>query len=154
MWERLRRFSALPKSARMVFLRAAVLLPWVAARLKVSGFQATKNALLRRTVKQFPPDDSRNFHESVELTAKMVRAASRHGVGSPSCLEESLVLLHMLAKQGISAQLRIGVKRNQPKFEAHAWVECGGIALNESDALHDHFTPFETEFPNLPPEKS
>ncbi len=154
MWERLRRFSALPKPARIMFLRAAVLLPWVAVRLKVNGFQATKDALLQRTVKQSSSHDSNNFYESIEMTAKMVRAAARHGIGSPSCLEESLVLLHMLAKQGISAQLRIGVKRNQPKFEAHAWVECRGIALNESDALHDHYTPFEMGFSNLPPEKS
>lgn len=154
MWERLRRFSALPWPARRQFLRAAVLLPWVAIRLKVSGFQATRDALLRGVAKQPLPDESRNCRDRVEMIARMVRAAAHHGVGSPSCLEESLVLLHALAKQGIPAQLRIGVKRDQPKFEAHAWVECEGVALNESDALHDHCTPFEIEFSNLPPDRS
>lgn len=146
MWERLRRFRALPKPAQIIFLRAAVLLPWVAVRLRISGFQATKKALLRGA--QFPPTPSKASHERMAMAARMVRAAARHGVSSPSCLEESLVLLHALAAQGIAAQLRIGVKRNQPKFEAHAWVECGGVALNESDALHDHYAPFDVEFSN------
>ncbi|MBS1842021.1 MAG: lasso peptide biosynthesis B2 protein, partial [Acidobacteria bacterium] len=77
--------------------------------------------------------------ERVALTARMVRAAARHGLGNPSCLEESLVLAYLLRRQGIEAQLRIGVKKNIPKFEAHAWVECDGVALNETEALHDHY---------------
>ncbi len=153
MWERFRRFRALPKPAQKLFLRAAVLLPWIAVRLKVSGFQATKNALLRGAAEKFLSNESRTSSEKIAMTARMVRAAAHHGIGSPSCLEESLVLLHALAKEGIPAQLRIGVKRHHPKFEAHAWVECGGIALNESDALHDHYTPFDMEFSNLPPEQ-
>lgn len=154
MWERLRRFKALPVPARNAFLRAAVLLPWVAVRLRLTGFQATKDALLRRAREQHLPDRSNEAKEQAATAARMVRAAARHGFGRPSCLEESLVLLHVLSRQGIAAQLRIGVKRNQPKFEAHAWVECGGVALNESEALHDHYAPFEAEFTNAPAERS
>lgn len=153
MWERLRRFRALPGPAQNIFLRATVLLPWVALRLKVSGFRATKNALLRRRAEQSLSDKPDQTSERALVAAAMVRAAARHGLGSPSCLEESLVLLHVLSRDGIRAQLRIGVKRHQPKFEAHAWVECGGIALNESEALHDHYAPFEAEFTNPPAER-
>lgn len=84
----------------------------------------------------------------------MVRAAARHGLGNPSCLEESLVLAYLLRGQGIEAQLRIGVKKNTPKFEAHAWVECAGAALNEAESLHDHYAPFEAEFTSMPPAQS
>ncbi len=153
MWERLRQFRKLPATARRIFLRAAALLPWVALRLKLQGFQATKNSL------QSPPRNasgtsSSENAECAALTARMVRAAARHGIGNPSCLEESLVLLHLLSKQGIAAQLRIGVKKNIPKFEAHAWVECGGVALNESESLHDHYAPFEAELSASPPAQS
>ena len=92
--------------------------------------------------------------EQVALTARVVRAAARHGLGNPSCLEESLVLVYLLRRQGIDSQLRIGVKKNIPKFEAHAWVECGGVALNEVVALHDHYAPFEAEFTAIPPAQS
>ena len=129
-------------------------MPWVAWKLKRLGFQATRKSLL-----QGPPKESNSLNEvesveRAELTARMVRAAARHGVGNPSCLEESLVLLHLLAQQGIAAQLRIGVKRNVAKFEAHAWVECAGVALNESEALHDHYAQFEAEFSAPPRAKS
>jgi hypothetical protein len=44
------------------------------------------------------------------------------------CLVRSLVLTSLLARRGIASSLVIGVKA-EPTFEAHAWVECGGIAL-------------------------
>lgn len=146
MWERLRRFKNLPTPARGLFLRAAVLLPWVALRLKMQGFQATKNSLLGLTEELPTSLDANEIAERTRLTARMVRAAARHGVGKPSCLEESLVLMHLLRTQGIASQMRIGVKKNVTKFEAHAWVECDGVALNESEALHDHYASFEAEF--------
>ena len=64
------------------------------------------------------------------------------------------MLLHLLARRGIAAHLRIGVKKNVAQFEAHAWVECGGVALNESEALHDHYAQFEAEFSAPPRAKS
>jgi hypothetical protein len=44
------------------------------------------------------------------------------------CLVRSLVLTRLLASRGIRSSLVIGV-RSEPEFEAHAWVECAGIAL-------------------------
>jgi Transglutaminase-like superfamily len=153
MWERLRRFSNLPAPARGLFLRAAVLLPWVALRLKLHGFRATNNSL-QNPSETFPSPGTLQSAQRVHWTARMVRAAARHGLGNPSCLEESLVLAHLLRRQGIASQLRIGVKKNIPKFEAHAWVEWGSVALNESDALHDHYARFEAEFSANPPAQS
>jgi hypothetical protein len=133
-----------------MFLRAVVLLPWVAWKLKRAGFQAARRSLLQGPAKESNPLSETELMRRAALTARMVRAASRHGMGSPSCLEESLVLVHLLQRQGIAAQLRIGVEKNTPKFEAHAWVECCGAALNEIDALHDHYAPFEAEFSQPP----
>lgn len=153
MWERLRRFRKLPAPAREIFLRAAALLPWVALRLRLQGFQTTKNSL-QVSARNISPTNVSENSERAALAARMVRAAARYGIGNPSCLEESLVLLHLLSAQGIPAQLRIGVKKNIPKFEAHAWVECGGVPLNESESLHDHYAPFEAELPATPPAQS
>ncbi len=153
MWERLRRFKSLPAPARALFLRAAVLLPWVSLRLRLRGFQAT-NQSLQNSIREVRSSESGSTAELAALTARMVRAAAHHGLGSPSCLEESLVLVYLLRVQGIDSQLRIGVKKNIPKFEAHAWVECGGVALNEVAALHDHYAPFEAEFTTIPPAQS
>lgn len=145
MWERLRRFRKLPAPARTIFLRAAALLPWVALRLRLQGFQVTKKCLQGANTNKLE-NNSDGAAAQAQLTTRMVRAAARHGIGNPSCLEESLVLLHLLNAQGIAAHLRIGVKKDTPQFEAHAWIEFDGKPLNESEALHDHYAPFEAEF--------
>jgi Transglutaminase-like superfamily len=44
------------------------------------------------------------------------------------CLLRSLVLVDMLSRRGIEASFVLGV-RNEGDFEAHAWVEKGGVAL-------------------------
>lgn len=44
------------------------------------------------------------------------------------CLVRSLVLTSLLARRGIGSTLVIGVKA-EPRFEAHAWVECAGVPL-------------------------
>src|SRR5262249_8960455 len=83
--------------------------------------------------------------EEIATTVRMVRAASRHGFVRASCLEESLTLWWLLAKQGISSNLRIGVRKEAHAFEAHAWVEGGGMALNEPEGRHVHYAAFEPE---------
>lgn len=45
--------------------------------------------------------------------------------GDTRCLRRSLVLMQLLAKRGISAQLVIGT-RTSPDFLAHAWIEHDG----------------------------
>jgi Transglutaminase-like superfamily len=45
--------------------------------------------------------------------------------GDTRCLRRSLVLMQLLERRGISAQLVIGA-RSGPDFLAHAWVECDG----------------------------
>ena len=76
----------------------------------------------------------------------MVRAAARYGFVRATCLEESLTLWHLLRKQGHGAKLRIGVRKRAQKFEAHAWVEHDGTALNQAEQMHRHYAAFESEF--------
>ena len=62
---------------------------------------------------------------------RLGRAVSRTLVLLPTdsrCLVRSLVLTELLARRGISSSLVIGVRR-EPKFEAHAWVECDGAPV-------------------------
>jgi len=81
-----------------------------------------------------------------KIIARMVLAAARHSVFSTSCLERSLALWWLLARQGVTSQLRIGVRRASEKFEAHAWVERDGAAIGEPDGMHLHYAPFAKEF--------
>ena len=153
MWERFRRFSALGRPARSLFLRAIVLLPLVALSLRWRGFRATQAALQRFLANDNQQTDAALVSKVVPVTARMVNAADRHGLVHPSCLAKSLTLWWLLGRQGISSCLRIGIRKKEEKFEAHAWVERDGTALNEPDEHHHHYAAFDAAFSSLPPEK-
>ena len=150
MWEQFRRFSALDPSAQNVFLRALVLLPLVTLSLRWRGFRATQASLslLLSTARSESIADI-GSNDAV-VAARMVNAADRHGLVHPSCLAKSLTLWWLLARQGIPAQLRIGIRKEAEKFEAHAWVEYGGAALNELDEPHRHYAAFDAALSSLP----
>ena len=151
MWEQLRRFNALEREARGIFLRAAVLLPLISLSLRVRGFRKTQASLKRHL--SSPENSSRTFAPgSAELTVRMVRAAVRHSLGHPTCLDESLALWWLLGRQSIRSELKVGVRKEGEKFEAHAWVERDGMALNEPESTHQHFAAFDAALASLPPE--
>jgi|ERR1700722_12581481 len=152
MWETLRRFKALEPKARGLFLRAAVLLPFISLSLRLRGFQATQTSLQKRLpgpVTKLSDQLSEGPTDGPALTARMVRSAAQRAWGSPACLEQSLALWWLLGRQGIASSVRIGTRKNAEKFEAHAWVERDGVALNEPEEAHKHYAAFGEEFPML-----
>jgi hypothetical protein len=153
MWERLRRFNALGRPAQILFVRGALLLPLVSLSLKLRGFRATQLSLERFLTAVPTRQNSFPQNEQAALAIRMVHAAVRHSIGKPSCLEESLVLWWLLARQGFVTELRIGIRKDQGKFEAHAWVERDGAALNQPDGQHQHYAAFDAAFPSRPPRR-
>lgn len=79
----------------------------------------------------------------------MVRAAAYRSIGSATCLEKSLALWFLLGRQGILSSVRIGARKSGQAFEAHAWVECDGVAVNEAEEPHQHYAAFDEAFPVL-----
>jgi hypothetical protein len=137
----------------MLFLRSVILLPLISLSLKWRGFSATRAVLDHRFEKATPFPNSPTKEDCAEMTVRMVHAAARHSVFRPSCLEESLVLWYLLGRQGIASQLRIGIRKEDGKFGAHAWVERNGEALNQPDAHHRHYAAFDASFSTQPTEK-
>jgi hypothetical protein len=154
MWERLRRFSALERPAQKLFLRALVLLPVVTLSLRWRGFRDTQAALQRFLPNPNQEPDTTLVSKAAALTAHMVNAADRHGLVHPSCLAKSMALWWLLGRQGIPSHLRIGIRKEKEEFEAHAWVERDGNALNEPDDHHHHYSAFDAALSALPPEES
>lgn len=150
MWERFRRFRDLDHLARENFLRALVVLPLVALSLRWRGFRATQASL--RLLTQDSTQRPTNANNVAMMSARMVNAADSHGVVHPSCLAKSLTLWWLLARQGIASNLRIGIRKHNEKFEAHAWVEHQGTALNEHQEHHQHYAAFDAAFSSFPVE--
>lgn len=79
---------------------------------------------LRTEAPVVPADDPATVYEALRLGRAVVRTLGLLP-GDTRCLRRSLVLMQLLAKRGIAAQLVIGA-RSHPDFLAHAWIECGG----------------------------
>lgn len=127
-----------------------LLLPLISCSLRLRRFQKTKAHLEPDASPSSPQvSDPEQVANAVQKTCRMVRAAARYGFVRPTCLADSLALWHLLQKQGISANLRIGVRKSSHHFEAHAWVEHNGVALNQADEVHRHYAPFDRELSQL-----
>ncbi len=155
MWKAFQRYRALDPQARNLFWRAFFLLPWSAISLRLRGFNKTRAALQ----KHLPPVPAPQMEnppaaQVVQTTCRMVKAGAHYGIARPTCLGESLTLWYLLQKQGVPAALRIGVRKVSEKFEAHAWVECAGAALNQQEEPHQHYAAFDSGFSDLPIKKS
>jgi len=88
-----------------------------------------------------PPADPARLPEARRLALAVVRAA-RFGVFRPQCLVRSVALSQMLADRRISGALvRIGVRRKNGEFSAHAWVELAGETLGDADDHVGSFVP-------------
>lgn len=141
---RLARFLALAPAERAVLVRAMVLLPMIAARLRLRGFDAVRRASRRQPVPApGVPDPS--------ATARLVDIATRHGLLRGNCLTRSLTLKYLLDRQGVPSELRIGARRTSHGLEAHAWVEHKGRPLNDSADVAQRFPPFPGLHSALPP---
>jgi hypothetical protein len=121
-------------------------LPLITISLRWRGFRKTK-ALLEYFIPLAYGSQNPEAQARAALTAQMVRAAANHGIGNPTCLEVSLALWWLLARQGIASDLRVGIRKDGEKFEAHAWIECGGASLTENH----HFAAFDATLASLPP---
>jgi hypothetical protein len=150
-WRRARQLSW---PERWLLVQALVLLPLTAAGVRCLG--------LRRWQSLLVPDSSHGDEacpgpvaeasaRQALVTARLVGIAGRRGLWQGNCLQRSLVLWCLLVRQGIPAQLRIGVRIEEGRLAAHAWVACGGVVLNDREDALERFVPFER--PILPPQE-
>ncbi|MGB7496137.1 MAG: lasso peptide biosynthesis B2 protein [Candidatus Acidiferrum sp.] len=141
----------LDAEARKLFWRAAIVLPLISLSLRSRGFKQTKKTLENR-LRVAPPQRMLQGRptQTVERTCRMLRAGAHYGLVQPTCLAESLALWYLLRKQGLSADLRIGVRKESQKFQAHAWVEFEGAALNQREEQHRHYAAFDSGSSDVP----
>ena len=136
------------------------MLPVSAVSLRTVGFQRWQSALARLTGSPSHPllsnsQTGLNAHpgeasalpleinqQRARQIARLVRAAANHGLYHANCLEQSLVLWYLLKRNGLESQIRFGARKEEDQLQAHAWVECGGIALNEDHGVDQRYAPF------------
>ena len=145
--DKLRRFQRLSAHEQWLLVQGVVLLPVVSVALRLGGFRRCQAALSRlaRGKKSTGSSVSGASIERARDVVRIVQAATRHGLCRATCLEQSLVLWWLLLRRGIPADLRMGVRKAERGVEAHAWVELGGVVLNDTDDVHQRYAPFDRD---------
>ncbi len=76
------------------------------------------------------------------LAGRIERAACLRVYRVP-CLPRALLLRRWLLARGLPAALRIGARREGPRFRAHAWVELAGATLDPDPRVGERFPPLQ-----------
>ena len=138
-----RSFWRLDGNSRGLLLQAFLLLPIVTLSLKLWGVKYTQAALVRLLPSAEISLQNSDRFSRITNTTRMVQLAAKYCQPWANCLKKSLVLWGLLRHQGIDSELRIGIRREVEKFEAHAWVEYQGFVLNDTRDVRDRFATFE-----------
>jgi len=151
-----RRFRSLSPHSRGLVLEAAAALTATWIGLRAVGYSRWRRALdwlVRGTVKRASAGDPVALGSALAV-ARFEQSAARHLFLRTNCLEQSLVLCWLLQKRGIPSVLRIGARKDEGRFEAHAWVEVEGAVLNDALEQHRHFAPFDRSVMSMETETS
>lgn len=124
---------------RGAVLAASLMLPLAGLALHLLG--------ARRALRLFAGDlrcEGRSAPRAAEQVARAVERAGReYSLYPADCLVRSLVLAWLLRRRGIAAEFRLGARTLTGRFEAHAWVEHGGVPLGEDADVARIFDAFE-----------
>lgn len=78
--------------------------------------------------------------ETLRSVGWAITRAAGYGVFRPQCLVRSLAIQRMLRRRGVTGStIRIGVRLRDGEFNAHAWVEIGGLVIGDSRTHVDSF---------------
>ena len=126
-----------------LLLQAFLLLPLIGIALRFGGMRRLQTLLARRVPSPAAANlNSESLIERARMTAWIVSAASGHGLYRAHCLPQSLTLWWLLQRQDIASDLRIGVRKPDGRFQAHAWVEVDGHTLDQAVQGQEPFKPF------------
>ena len=137
-----RSYRRMDRGDRRLALETAAALLATRMGLRLAGLARWRALMVRQTPIK-PGVQASTAVEVGRQAAAIQEAVSRHLLWQPSCLEKSLVLWWQLGRRGIAADLRIGARKEDGRFEAHAWVEMNNVVLNDSGETHTHYERFD-----------
>jgi len=129
-------FRALPAVEQRILMQALLVLPFTHLGLRLIGVQWWY-ALLRYGA-SFRARSVASLAQ-IELTMARAIGASLH---PGNCLSRSLTLWWLLQRQGIAAEIQIGVRTGEQRFQAHAWVEVQGTPCGKVSDVRQYYTAF------------
>jgi Transglutaminase-like superfamily len=141
-------FWSLPQAERSVARSAAAGLARTWFGLRAFGFSRWQRMLERR-ISQHKTMSPCAPAVSANRIAQLLEAAAHSLFLPTNCLERSLALWSLLQRRGFPVELRLGARKQAGTFEAHAWVELNGVALNNPADEQRGFAPFDGAIPAM-----
>src|SRR6185436_9202898 len=109
----LRRFAALPRAEKAVFIRALTMIPLIDAELRLRGWRrchARLAAGAKRSAASAP-----TARVAPQRVAWLVERAARNVPWLATCLRRSLVLWALLERSGTPTAIRLGARRSEER---------------------------------------
>lgn len=122
------------------------MLPLTALALRLIGLRRLQSLLNHFSVpngNNGPAIQAGDSLRESQRIARIVNAAARHGPYRANCLSRSLVASCLLRRRAIACDLRIGVRKEDGRFEAHAWIEHNGAVVNDGIDVRQRFVSFD-----------
>lgn len=135
------RWRQLDGRQRRQFMVALWQLPLIRLSLRLFGFKRSRRFWVIEGARraQHPVAHSERLAEA-QRTAEAIALAARRDWVRANCLPQALLLIRMLGKLGIDAELHLGVRKSETAgIEAHAWVTLDGAELGSGAMGHQPF---------------
>lgn len=133
----LHRWRVTSPADRLLFLRASVQLLWIRLVLLRRFRQPAVLGVCEPAATSSPvtPEDLAR----ARCYARWLDVAAHRQLTRASCLARSLALHQWLRQEGLPSCLRIGVLKDGDTLRAHAWVELGGLIVNDRQSVAERF---------------
>lgn len=131
-------YGRLPSAVKLRLI-SEILVTYVQMRRRMSRSDLRDLVRLARAdAPTSPPgvDGSADRHRVALRLGRVVNRTLRVLPTDARCLVQSLVLVRLLSVRGITNQIVIGA-HSAPEFEAHAWVEHGGLPVLPTQGFAD-----------------
>ena len=135
---RLVQFHDLSAVQKRMLLAAWLWLPFFWLGLRVLGLARFQARLLKAPVRSTVYLALPN----IKALGETVNIAARHSPFPVTCLSRSLLLDWLLRRRNVARKLRIGVRMTEGILDAHAWVECEDVPVNDRSDVNAQFVSF------------
>lgn len=133
------RWMSLSWGERWLLLGLILGLPVIAAMIRVLGVFRTRRWLERFSSKAASREADPDSLRAAERLAELAAIAGRRGAITVTCLRQAMMVYWLLRRRGFAPDLKIGMRSQDGVMDGHAWVELGGVALNQPNLNHVAF---------------
>ena len=128
-------FLALPSEDKWLFVRLWLRLLWVRIEIAISERYRRE---ISHAIRDNGAAGARHLAD-VERIIRLLKQAAAHHLVPMSCLVIALTGFRFLRARGIGIDLKLGVRLEQGKFGAHAWLELDGRPVYERPEVSRDF---------------